>query len=192
MTRKSRHHCRSPGAAPRSRALLPRTPGENQGVPAPSPSLAWLHGRRSSAKMGEMTAGPVATKEMPNQRADTDRQRACMDPSTQLADQSTQVPVPHGPCPTRMAHHVPGTVSTPVPCCHRLIEHPAWIKWGAGSHPCPVAGVTTLPTPKSSPRAARSCHVVRGVRLAGRRQETSANMAQQVVRTFKVQVEVLC
>lgn len=39
MTRKSLHHCRSPGATPRSGALLPRTLGEIRGVPAPSPSL---------------------------------------------------------------------------------------------------------------------------------------------------------
>lgn len=88
---------------------------------------------------------------------------------------------------------MPGVVSTTVPRCHRLIQHPAWIKWGPGSHPHPVDGVTTLPTPESSARAARSCRGVREVRLAGGRQATSSvNTAQPVVWTFKVQVEVLC
>ena len=54
-------------------------------------------------------------------------------------------------------------------------------------------GVTTSLTPRRSPRAARSCCLLGGgVRLAGGRQKTSANVARQVVQTFEGQAEVLC
>lgn len=90
--------------------------------------LAWLQGRRSDAKMGERTAGPAVTSEKLNQSTNMDRQTGCVDPSSQLADQSTQVAAPRSPSPTRMTRHMPGVVSSTVPCCHRLIQHPLWIK----------------------------------------------------------------
>jgi len=96
----------------RSRAVsVTRTRNANRGIPAPSSSLAWLHGRRSSAKMGQRTAGPVAAREMPNQRADTDKQQWCTDPSTQRC----MVAVP--PRAQRGQHHR-GTLSSldPASC----------------------------------------------------------------------------